>query len=68
MFYCEFCEISQNTLFHRTPLVAASVNKSVCLDQFVYIAKHIENIDFDKALSQSDILLVLMIQSTFTYM
>ena len=25
VFYCEFCEISKNTFFHRTPLVAASV-------------------------------------------
>ena len=24
VFSCEFCEISKNTLFHRTPLVAAS--------------------------------------------
>ena len=24
MFSCEFCEISKNTFFHRTPLVAAS--------------------------------------------
>ena len=26
MFSCEFCEISKNTFFHRTPLLAASVN------------------------------------------
>ena len=25
VFSCEFCEISKNTFFHRTPLVAASV-------------------------------------------
>ena len=25
MFSCKFCEISKNTFFHRTPLVAASV-------------------------------------------
>ena len=24
VFYCEFCEISKNTFFHRIPLVAAS--------------------------------------------
>ena len=24
VFYCEFCEISKNTFFHRTPLVAAA--------------------------------------------
>ena len=24
-FYCEFCEISKNTFFHRTPLVADSI-------------------------------------------
>ena len=26
VFSCEFCEISKNTFFHRTPLVAASDN------------------------------------------
>ena len=26
VFSCEFCEISKNTFFHRTPLVAASAN------------------------------------------
>ena len=27
MFSCEFCEISKNTFFYRTPLVAASVDE-----------------------------------------
>ena len=26
VFSCEFCEISKNTFFHRTPLVAASAS------------------------------------------
>ena len=26
VFFCEFCEISKNTILHRTPLVAASEN------------------------------------------
>ena len=26
LFFCEFCEISKNTFFHRTTLVAASVS------------------------------------------
>ena len=26
VFSCEFCEISENTFFHRTPLVAASAD------------------------------------------
>ena len=26
VFSCEFCEISMNTLYYRTPLVAASIN------------------------------------------
>ena len=26
VFSCEFCEISKNTFFYRTPLVAASEN------------------------------------------
>ena len=25
VFFCEFCEISKNTFYYRTPLVAASV-------------------------------------------
>ena len=25
VFFCEFCEISKNTFFYRTPLVAASI-------------------------------------------
>ena len=29
---CEFCKISKNTLFYRTPLVAASVTSYVALD------------------------------------
>ena len=28
VFSCEFCEISQNTFFHRTPLVATSESSS----------------------------------------
>ena len=31
VFSCEFCEISKNTFFHRTPLVSASRN-----DIFIY--------------------------------
>ena len=27
---CEFCEISKNTILHRTPLVAASVQNKTC--------------------------------------
>ena len=30
VFYCEFCEISQNTAFYRTPPVAASVHIINC--------------------------------------
>ena len=29
LFSCEYCEISKNTFFHRTPLVAASVYSAV---------------------------------------
>ena len=28
VFSCEFCEVSKNTFFYRTPLVAASIWKS----------------------------------------
>ena len=28
MFSCEFCEISKNTFFYRTPLVAASIGET----------------------------------------
>ena len=29
VFSCEFCEISKNTFYYRTPLVAASEHKKV---------------------------------------
>ena len=29
VFPCEFCEISKNTFFHRTPSVAASVQENL---------------------------------------
>ena len=29
VFFCEFCEMIKNTFFHRTPLVAASLNFSL---------------------------------------
>ena len=32
LFSCEFCEISTSTFFHRTPLMAASVNELVRID------------------------------------
>ena len=37
MFYCEFCEISKNIFFHRTPLVAASVIDNIVL-VYVFIS------------------------------
>ena len=33
VFSCEFCEIFKNTFSHRTPLVAASVVKILCIFQ-----------------------------------
>ena len=36
VFSCEFCEISKNTFFHRTPLVAASVQYR-CLQDPKYV-------------------------------
>ena len=42
MLSCEFCEISKNTFFHRTPLVAASVcTPSIILDfYFILVASN----------------------------
>ena len=37
MFYCEFCEISKNIFFRRTPLVAASVVDNIVL-VYVFIS------------------------------
>ena len=37
VFSCEFCEISKNTFFHRTPLVAASVRYR-CLQDPKYVS------------------------------
>ena len=31
VFFCEFCEISKNTFFNRTPLVAASAGEEILL-------------------------------------
>ena len=31
VFSCEFCEISKNTFFHRTPLMAASEVPDSCI-------------------------------------
>ena len=47
VFFCEFCEISKNTFFHRTPLVAVSkmVTKSrnlecrACLETSLCLTK-----------------------------
>ena len=37
-FSCEFCEISKNTLLHRTPLVAASIhNIKICRSAVLFI-------------------------------
>ena len=37
VFSCEFCEISNNTFFYRTPLVAASATSYLSQwDQFIY--------------------------------
>ena len=32
VFPCEFCEISKNTFFYRTPLVAASDGRKMFID------------------------------------
>ena len=46
VFSCEFCEISKNTIFYRTPLVAASVialhkdNQTMKLGQLIEYEKH----------------------------
>ena len=36
VFSCEFCEISKNTYFYRTPLVAASANISETYERCFY--------------------------------
>ena len=57
MFSCDFCEISKNTFFYRTPLVAAFAKKryypvflTVVFEQciiFETLAKTIHTIDHD---------------------
>ena len=42
VFSCEFCEISKNTFYHRTPLVAASVH--LILYHFYLVLMHSVNI------------------------
>ena len=39
VFSCEFCEISKNTFFYRTPLVAASVDLSIYFSIQLYSRK-----------------------------
>ena len=36
MFYCEFCEISKNTFFYRTPPVALSEDNTIQSSISVY--------------------------------
>ena len=48
MFSCEFCEISKNTVFYRTPPVAASVSwenhKKICLNMYPSTTKVLKKI------------------------
>ena len=37
VFSCEFCEISKNTFFYRTPLVAASENWSIAISSTFFL-------------------------------
>ena len=43
VFFCEFCEISRNTFFHRTPLVAASgkLNFLLMILTFIHCVKSV---------------------------
>ena len=43
VFFCEFCEISKNTFFHRTPLVAASgkLNLLLMILTFIHCVKSV---------------------------
>ena len=50
VFFCEFCEISKNTFFHRTPLVAASADRHVELHSNSYCRR----LSFCKYLSHHD--------------
>ena len=38
MFSCEFCEISENTFLHRTPLVAASAFLSLAQSMLIFLS------------------------------
>ena len=59
MFFCEFCEISKNTFLHRTPLVAASVDKeSTKLREFRGNVTWVAWVKFLRALRGSNIFYV----------
>ena len=49
MFSCEFCKISKNTFFHKTPLVAVSVSpRCYVANQFFGIAYFTDILSFEK--------------------
>ena len=53
-FSCEFCEISKNTVFYRTPPVAASVLIRIGTILSKNIKNNFQNLIFKKLLVQSD--------------
>ena len=61
VFSCEFCEISRNTFFDRTPLVAASgQNKEFkrCQETSFYVTK---TIDFLTSPSKLDFICIVLV-------
>ena len=41
VYFYEFCEIAKNTLFYRTPLVAASVYTNVYVSTYMYTSMQV---------------------------
>ena len=56
MFSCEFCEISKNTVFYRTPLVAVSVNSSLERADNWYIIVTCEKVKADRYSQNKELL------------
>ena len=44
VFSCEFCEISKNTFFYKTPLVGASALRSFIIQNNIHTVKFTNNI------------------------
>ena len=60
LFFCEFCKISKNSLFHRTPVVAVSVKNVVYNVIFSCTTKKLKERDWVKNSNIYNLLLLFL--------